>query len=75
MPPLSLLGASTAGFPAAMPCLLVKELLNLWDLHDYVYRYDSQHELGAKDLHTRGYFLTLLTSLDSLETKGDQMSM
>jgi hypothetical protein len=56
MPPLSLLGATATGLPAPMPCLLVKELLNLWDLHDYVYRYDGQHELGAKDLTHTGLF-------------------
>jgi hypothetical protein len=39
-----------------MPCLLVKELLDLWDLHDYVYWYDGQHELGAKDLTRTGLF-------------------
>jgi hypothetical protein len=54
MPPLrSPLGATTtAGFPTNMPCLLVKELLDLRDLHDYVHRYDGQHEFGAKNLHT-----------------------
>ena len=61
MPPLRFLGASTTGFPATMPCLLVKELLDLWDLHDYVHRYDGQHELGAKDLTYTGLFLEATT--------------
>jgi hypothetical protein len=73
MRPVSLLGATATGFPSGMPCLLVKEFLDLGDLHDYVYWYDGQHELGAEYL-TQGVIFSLLTSLDSLDTKGDQMS-
>ena len=77
MLPLSLLGATTTtGNPTTMACLVVKELLDLRDLHDYVHRNDGQHELGAKNLtDTQGYFLLILTSLDSLDTNGDQMSI
>jgi hypothetical protein len=53
-----------------MPCLLVKELLDLRDLHYNVHRYDGQHEFGAENLHTRGVIFVVTYILSQPGHKG-----